>query len=176
MNRSGYGVLTRHVFGAALACVRLVMERPRRAALLCSLALLVFTPIVLTAQNDQVPPELYSSLRWRLIGPFRGGRVTSVCGVPGDHSTYYAGTPGGGAWKTTDAGQVWKPIFDNVDVASVGAVAVAPSDANRIYVGTGEQTPGDGMWESADAGATWTNIGLRDTHFISTILVNPNQS
>ena len=173
MIRSGYGVSKRYVLEAALACIRPVMERPRQAALLCCVALFAFNPIGLTAQNDQVPPELYSSLRWRLIGPFRGGRVTSVCGVPGDHSTYYAGTPGGGVWKTIDGGQVWKPIFDNVDVASVGAVAVAPSDPNRIYVGTGEQTPGDGVWESADAGTTWTNIGLRDTHFISTILVNP---
>src|ERR1700683_1695760 len=98
MIRSGYGVSKRYVLEAALACIRPVMERPRQAALLCCVALFAFNPIGLTAQNDQVPPELYSSLRWRLIGPFRGGRVTSVCGVPGDHSTYYAGTPGGGVW------------------------------------------------------------------------------
>jgi photosystem II stability/assembly factor-like uncharacterized protein len=127
-----------------------------------------------SAQTPQASPEAYSNLRWRLIGPFRGGRVTAVTGIPGDHSTYYAGTPGGGLWKTTDGGQVWKPIFDSVEVASVGAVAVAASDANRVYVGTGEQTPGDGVWRSDDAGATWTNIGLRDTQFISTVLVNPN--
>ncbi len=105
-----------------------------------------------SAQTPQASPETYSNLRWRLIGPFRGGRVTSVTGIPGDHSTYYAGTPGGGVWKTIDGGQVWKPIFDSVEVASVGAVAVAASDANRVYVGTGEQTPGDGVWKFGRCG------------------------
>jgi photosystem II stability/assembly factor-like uncharacterized protein len=112
-------------------------------------------------------------MQWRLIGPHRGGRITSVSGVPSQPSVYYAGTPGGGLWKTEDAGQVWKPIFDQEHVASIGAVAVAPSDPNIVYVGTGEQTQGNGVYKSTDAGATWTNIGLRETHIIRTILVDP---
>ncbi len=122
--------------------------------------------------SQQMPPQLFSQLKWRLIGPFRAGRVTSVTGVPGNTAVYYAGTPGGGLWKTEDSGQVWRPIFDDAGVASVGAVAVAPSDAKIVYVGTGEQTPGNGMWKSTDAGATWKRIGLEKTHFISTVRVD----
>src|SRR5579863_112352 len=84
-----------------------------------------------------------NALHWRLLGSFRGGRVTSVAGVPGDPNTYYFGTPGGGIWKTADAGRVWMPIFDQVRIASVGAIAIAPSDSKIIYAGTGEQTRGD---------------------------------
>ena len=112
-------------------------------------------------------------MRWRLIGPHRGGRVSAVAGIVGDPATHYMGTPGGGVWKTTDGGQVWKPIFDGVPVASIGAIAVAPSNPNIIYVGTGEQTPGDGVYKSTDAGVTWTHIGLDDTRYISSILVDP---
>ena len=122
---------------------------------------------------QQVPPSLYSQLKWRLIGPFRGGRVTCVTGVPGNTAVYYAGTPGGGLWKTEDGGQVWKPVFDDANVASVGAVAVAPTNARIVYVGTGEQTPGNGMWKSTDAGTSWKHIGLEKTHFISTVRVDP---
>ena len=125
---------------------------------------------------QQVPPELYSKLQWRLIGPFRAGRVTAVTGVPGNTAMYYIGTPGGGVWKTTDGGQVWRPIFDDARVASVGALAVAPANPNIIYVGTGEQTVGNGMWKSTDAGATWKPIGLEKTRFISTVLVDAKNS
>ena len=125
------------------------------------------------AVAQQVDPSLYSAMRWRLIGPYRAGRVTSVAGIAGDPSTYYFGTPGGGVWKTTDGGVVWKPIFDAEHVASIGAVALAPSDTNIIYVGTGEQTPGNGVYKSTDAGKTWTHIGLEDTHFINSVLVDP---
>jgi photosystem II stability/assembly factor-like uncharacterized protein len=122
---------------------------------------------------QQVPPSLYSQLKWRLIGPFRGGRVTCVTGVSGNTAVYYAGTPGGGLWKTEDGGQLWKPVFDDANVASVGAVAVAPTNARIVYVGTGEQTPGNGMWKSTDAGTSWKHIGLEKTHFISTVRVDP---
>lgn len=112
-------------------------------------------------------------MKWRLIGPFRGGRVTAVAGVPQEPETYYFGTPGGGVWKTTDSGQVWRPIFDSVPVPSVGAVAVAPSDPKIIYVGTGEQMRGRGVYRSSDAGATWTQAGLADVPFLQAIIVDP---
>src|ERR1700724_3567916 len=124
-----------------------------------------------TAQT--VDPSQYSAMRWRLIGPHRAGRVTGVAGISGDPSTYYMATPGGGAWKTTDAGEVWFPIFDAQHVASIGAIAVAPSNPQIIYAGTGEQTPGDGVYKSTDAGATWTNIGLKESKYISSIIVDP---
>src|SRR5271157_2095162 len=90
------------------------------------------------------------SLHWRLIGSFRAGRVTAVAGVPDNPNVYYFGTPGGGIWKTTDAGHVWKPIFDQPRIASIGALAVAPSDSKIIYAGTGEQTAGNGIYKSVD--------------------------
>ena len=125
---------------------------------------------------QQVDPNLYSDMRWRLIGPYRAGRVTAVAGIPGNSAIYYIGTPGGGVWKTTDGGTAWKPIFDSQHVASIGAVALAPSDPNVIYVGTGEQTPGNGVYKSADAGATWTQLGLQDTHYINSVLIDPRNS
>jgi photosystem II stability/assembly factor-like uncharacterized protein len=120
-----------------------------------------------------VDSSLYSAMRWRLIGPYRAGRVSAVVGVPGDAATYYMGTPGGGVWKTTSGGTTWKPIFDDEHVASIGDLAIAPSNSSIIIVGTGEQTAGDGVYRSADAGATWTNIGLKDSRFISTVLIDP---
>jgi photosystem II stability/assembly factor-like uncharacterized protein len=118
-------------------------------------------------------PEAFSSMRWRLVGPLRGGRVTCVAGIPGKPAIYYFGTPGGGVWKTTDGGRVWKPIFDDAHVASIGALALAPSNPDIIYVGTGEETPGNGIYKSTDAGKTWTHLGLADARYISGILVDP---
>jgi photosystem II stability/assembly factor-like uncharacterized protein len=126
-----------------------------------------------TAAPPIVDPSLYSAMRWRLIGPYRAGRVSAVVGVPGDAATYYMGTPGGGVWKTTSGGTTWKPIFDDEHVASIGDVAIAASNSNIIIVGTGEQTAGDGVYRSSDAGTTWTNIGLKDSRFISTVLIDP---
>jgi photosystem II stability/assembly factor-like uncharacterized protein len=127
----------------------------------------------IAASAQDVPPNILQAMQWRLIGPHRGGRITSVSGVPGQPAVYYIGTPGGGVWKTENGGRVWKPIFDGQRVASIGAVAVAPSDAKIIYVGTGEQTQGDGVYKSIDAGVTWTNIGLRETHYVNGIIVDP---
>jgi photosystem II stability/assembly factor-like uncharacterized protein len=126
------------------------------------------------ASAQQVDVSLFSNLQWRLIGPFRAGRVTAVAGVPGDPTTYYMGTPGGGVWKTTDGGVVWKPIFDSQHVAAIGAVAVAPSNPDIVYVGTGELfTLGNGVYKSTDGGATWTNVGLRETRSIQAIVIDP---
>ncbi len=141
-------------------------------------AMLVFASLAAHAQQSStnaspVDPSLYSAMHWRLIGPYRAGRVSAVAGIPGNPAVYYMGTPGGGVWKTTDGGRVWKPIFDTEGVASIGAVAVAPSNPAIVYVGTGEQTEGNGMYKSADAGATWTHIGLEDTKYISAVIVDP---
>src|SRR5579864_338566 len=132
-----------------------------------------FALIFSVAAVAQADPSAYSSLRWRLIGPFRAGRITSVSGVPDDPAIYYAATPNGGIWKTTDGGRVWKPIFDAERVASVGAVAVAPSQPDIVYAGTGEQGRGNGVYRSIDGGQTWAAAGLANTHFIANLIVDP---
>ena len=123
---------------------------------------------------------LLEALRWRNIGPFRGGRVTTVAGVPGQPLTYYQGATGGGVWKTEDAGHSWQNISDGFfQTGSVGAIAIAPSDPNVIYVGMGEAciranfSHGDGVYRSTDAGGTWTHLGLSDTRQIGKIRVHP---
>jgi photosystem II stability/assembly factor-like uncharacterized protein len=146
-------------------------HRGRSLGLPVLLALVLLGAAAATAQ--QVNPEQYSGLRWRLIGPHRGGRVTAVAGIPGNPAVYYMGTPGGGVWKTEDGGGVWKAIFDSVPVASIGALALAPSNPQIVYVGTGEQTEGRGVYKSRDGGATWTNVGLEDTKLITAVLVDP---
>ena len=142
----------------------------------------VWSVVVLVAVSvsaQSVSPELFNGLKWRLIGPFRGGRAVAVSGVPGDSTTFYFGSVNGGIWKTTDAGTVWTPIFDGQSVASIGALAVAPSDPKIIYAGTGETdiradlSSGTGMYKSVDAGRTWTHIGLDDTRQIGRIVVDP---
>ncbi len=140
-----------------------------------SLALLL-TGILAQAQT----PEFLGGLHWRLVGPFRGGRALAVTGVPGSPERFYFGAVGGGVWKTENAGRTWVPIFDKEPTASIGAIAVAPSDPNVIYVGSGEADmrndiqQGNGMYRSNDAGKTWSHIGLSDTRQIGKILVAPN--
>jgi photosystem II stability/assembly factor-like uncharacterized protein len=137
----------------------------------------VFTLVV--AQQPRIDPAVYSGLRWRGIGPFRAGRVNGVSGVPGQPNVFYAGSVGGGVWKTTNAGRTWFPIFDSQPIASIGAVAVAPSDPRIVYVGTGEAdmrsqiSYGNGMYKSTDAGKTWTHIGLDATRQIGKVLIDP---
>jgi hypothetical protein len=130
---------------------------------------------------QQVPESYFSGLHWRSIGPPRSGYVSAPAGVPGDSTTYYVGLPEAGVWKTTDAGTTWHPIFDQERVPSIGAVAVAPSDHNVVYVGTGNQsgwsfTPGNGVYKSTDAGRTWTNVGLQNTEYIGGIVVDPKDA
>jgi len=127
-------------------------------------------------------PNLYSGLKWRMLGPFRGGRVDAVSGVPGRPNEFYFGAVNGGVWKTIDAGRIWFPIFDSQPVASIGALAVAPSAPDTIYVGSGESTLrdsvgyGNGMYKSVDAGKTWTHIGLDDTQHIGKVAVDPRDA
>jgi photosystem II stability/assembly factor-like uncharacterized protein len=133
----------------------------------------MFLLLTLGCSAQEISPDAYSGLHWRFLGTHRGGRITTVAGVTGQPNIYYAGTPNGGVWKTVDDGRTWKPIFDAVPVASIGALAVAPSNPNIIYVATGEQSRGHGVFKSTDAGATWSNAGLAEEHFISSIVVDP---
>ncbi|HXW51371.1 MAG TPA: hypothetical protein VEJ41_05220 [Candidatus Acidoferrales bacterium] len=135
------------------------------------------TPLALAAQG--ISEQSYAALQWRLIGPFRGGRVLAVSGVAGDPATFYFGSVDGGVWKSDDAGRTWTPIFDKEPVGSIGALAVAPSDTNVIYVGSGEAdmrsdiSYGNGVYKSSDAGRTWQRLGLNDTRQIARVVVDP---
>ncbi|MFN8570852.1 MAG: hypothetical protein U0132_02275 [Gemmatimonadaceae bacterium] len=126
-----------------------------------------------------VPAQLLSGLAWRNVGPFRGGRISATAGALGEVGTFYAGTPAGGVWKTTSAGETWFPIFDSVTTASsIGALDVAPSNANVVYVGTGQVygNDGDGMYRSTDAGKTWRHVGLEATKRIGAVIVDPRNA
>jgi photosystem II stability/assembly factor-like uncharacterized protein len=135
-----------------------------------------FTPVF----AQQLNPSLYAGMRWRMIGPFRGGRTVAISGVPGHHNVFYMAPNDGGVWKTTDYGRTWRPIFDHQPTGSIGALAVAWSDPRVIYVGSGEgiQRPdlsvGDGIYQSNDGGATWKHLGLRDGQQIGSIIVDPH--
>ena len=133
------------------------------------------------AFSQHFDPSLYGGMRWRQIGPFRAGRVSAVSGIAGNAAVYYMGTPGGGVWKTEDGGVVWRPIFDAAHVASIGAVAVAPSNSEIVYVGTGDVSnvggavnQGNGIYKSTDAGRTWQHVGLEDSRHIGTMWVDPH--
>src|ERR1700687_3276713 len=133
-----------------------------------------------TANAQQFDQKLFNEMRWRCIGPFRGGRTVAISGVPHQPNVFYMAAVNGGVWKTTDFGNTWNPIFDDQPTGSVGALAVAPSNPSIIYVGSGEglQRPdlasGDGIYKSPDAGKTWTHLqNLRDAQQITAILVDP---
>src|SRR6185312_973135 len=131
------------------------------------------------AAPAMVDEKLFGAMRWRQVGPFRGGRVLAVTGVPGEPNVFYFGAVSGGVWKSTDTGANWQPLFDNQDIASIGAIAVAPSDHNVIYAGSGEAcirgniTYGDGVYKSVDGGKTWKNLGLKDTRHIGAVIIDP---
>jgi photosystem II stability/assembly factor-like uncharacterized protein len=126
-----------------------------------------------------VNPALFQDLHWRSIGPFRGGRVLAVSGTPGHPNRFYFGAVNGGVWRSDDAGRTWAPVFDDAPVGSIGALAVAPSAPDTLYVGTGEAdmrsdiAQGEGVFRSTDGGAHWATIGLKDTRAIGRILVDP---
>jgi photosystem II stability/assembly factor-like uncharacterized protein len=126
--------------------------------------------------------KLFKGIQWRQIGPFRGGRALAIEGVVGEPDTYYFGAVAGGVWKTTDGGANWKPLFDKADISSIGAIAVAQSDHNVVYTGTGEAairgntTYGTGVYKSIDAGNTWKNVGLKDTRQIGALIVDPRNA
>jgi photosystem II stability/assembly factor-like uncharacterized protein len=135
-----------------------------------------------TTDEDSSKPEekLFKGMKYRLIGPFRGGRSLTAAGIPGDPTTYYFGATGGGVWKSTDAALTWTPVFDKEGSGDIGSLAVANSDHNTIYVGTGEAcirgniSHGDGVYKSLDGGKTWKNVGLHDSRAIGKVIINPN--
>ena len=145
----------------------------------------VTIPLALAQQTPQpaqapVPATFFNALHWRLIGPFRAGRVVAVAGVPGSATQFYFGSVDGGVWRTGDAGASWKPVFNGQPIASIGALAVSASNPKVIYAGTGESdirsdlASGDGVYKSTDGGKTWQHIGLRHSRQISRILIDPN--
>ncbi len=148
------------------------------ATLLLGALALSGSPLPSRAQQT-VSPELYAGLRWRFIGPMRGGRTVALQGVANERNVFYIAAVNGGIWKTEDAGRTWVPIFDREPTGSIGALAVAPSDPRVVYAGSGEglQRPdlsvGDGVYKSVDGGATWTHLGLRDGQQIGSMAVDP---
>jgi photosystem II stability/assembly factor-like uncharacterized protein len=162
---------------------------PAPSTVLTVIALVLLVPPV-AGQSRTAPATLavdsirFNGLSWRSVGPWRGGRVTTVAGVPGKPMVYYMGATGGGVWKTEDAGITWRPIGDGqFKMGSIGAIAVAPDDDNVIYVGTGEapvrgvsSSYGDGMYKSTDAGRNWSRIGLTESRTISRVIVHPRNN
>ncbi|HEY5609961.1 MAG TPA: glycosyl hydrolase, partial [Thermoanaerobaculia bacterium] len=142
------------------------------------LFLLLFLVSPVFAQPP-IDPLQFQEMKWREIGPYRGGRVAAVTGVTSQRSVFYFGGTGGGVWKTTDGGVTWKNVSDGFFGGSIGAVAVSESDPNVVYAGGGEKTVrgnvshGDGMWKSTDAGKSWTFVGLADSRHIPRVRIHP---
>ena len=155
------------------------MQKTRILIALSFSLFLAFTPLL---HSQQIDTTLLSEMRWRSVGPFRGGRTRAVAGVASQPNVFYAGAVNGGVWKTTDYGRTWQPIFDRQPTGSIGAIAVAPSDPSIVYVGSGEGlhrpdlSVGDGIYKSTDAGATWTHLGLREGQQISMMAVDPRDA
>ena len=149
-----------------------------RRFMLAVVSVCAITPLS-AQQAPQVNPNLFAEMRWRGIGPHRAGRTKAAAGHPSQPYTFYIGVHNGGVWKTTDAGRVWKPIFDDQPTGSIGWVAVAPSDPNVVYVASGEGLPrpdlsvGNGIYKSTDAGKTWTHLGLRNGQQIPKLVIDP---
>jgi len=132
-------------------------------------------------KGEETKPEekAFKGMKYRLIGPFRGGRSLTAAGVPGDPTTYYFGATGGGVWKSTDAAMTWSSVFDKEGTSAIGSVAVSSSNHNIVYVGTGEAcirgniSHGDGVYKTLDGGKSWKNVGLRDSRAIGKVIINP---
>src|SRR5579862_4392254 len=141
------------------------------------IVLLLFA--ALTAFAQQFSQDIFAGMHWRNIGPFRGGRTRAACGVPSQPNLFYMGQVNGGVWKSDDYGRTWNPIFDAQPTQSIGAIAVAASDPNVIYVASGEGlhrpdlSVGNGIYKSTDAGKTWTHLGLRDGEQIPALAIDP---
>src|ERR1041385_246079 len=158
---------------------------PRLIRIVFVLSIVLLAPSLRSASSaTPTPPgtideKLFNGMQWRQIGPFRGGRALTIEGVPGESDTYYFGAVAGGVWKTIDGGANWIPLFDKQPISSIGAIAVAPSDHNVIYAGTGEAairgntTYGTGVFKSVDGGKTWENVGLKDSRKIGALIVDP---
>src|SRR5580692_9814370 len=135
--------------------------------------------LLLQASAQPYEPSLFGNLQWRMIGPHRGGRTVGAVGVPQQPNVFYIGVNDGGVWKTNDFGRTWIPVFDDQPTGSIGDVAVAPSNPDVVYVGSGEgiQRPdlsvGDGIYKSTDAGKTWEHLGLRDGQQIGGLAIDP---
>ena len=170
----------------AFACLNLfaVGPSPRDAGLGVSTPTPTRAPTATptTTPAGMINEKLFNGMQWRQIGPFRGGRALAIEGVIGEPDTYYFGAVAGGVWKTVDGGANWTPLFDKEEISSIGAIAVAPSDHNVVYAGTGEgairgnTTYGVGVYKSIDAGKTWKNIGLKDSRQIGALIVDPKNT
>src|SRR5579864_834128 len=134
------------------------------------------------AESSKPEEKPFKGMKYRLIGPFRGGRSLTAAGIPGDPTTYYFGATGGGVWKSADGAMTWSPVFDKEGSSSIGSVAVANTNPNVIYVGTGEAcirgniSHGDGVYKTLDGGKTWKNVGLKDSRAIGKVIVNPKNA
>src|SRR5258705_2016833 len=138
--------------------------------------------LVATTSAQDLEPKVAAALRWRLVGPFRGGGTVTATGVRGEPNRFYFGAVGGGVWRSDNAGRTWEPIFDSQPVASIGAIAVAPSDPDVLYVGSGEAdmrsdiSYGNGMYTSVDSGKSWRRIGPTHSPHVGHILVGPHHA
>ena len=154
------------------------MIQARFRLLLISCLILISSAAI----HAQIPESTYQDLHWRMIGPFRGGRTRAACGVPTQPNVFYMAQVNGGVWKSDDYGRTWNPLFDKEPTQSIGAIAVAPSDPNIVYVSGGEGlhrpdlSVGNGMYKSTDAGETWTHLGLHDAQQIPALAVDPRDS
>src|SRR5437588_4134793 len=159
--------------------IRQVTVRVLAALCVVSVVVAVVSSSVFAQQFDT---SALASMRWRSLGPPRGGRVNGVSGVPGRPDTFYFGSVGGGVWKTVNSGRTWTPVFDSEPIASIGAIGVAPSNSDVVYVGSGEAdmrsqiSYGNGMYKSADGGRTWAHVGLEGTRQIGRVIVDPGNA